>query len=151
MADRGTNTERGYTALTWRGHTADYTDTERDTMRNLATMFPEEALVLHELKALLGASIIDPPAPAQQVYVYRWGNNPRRAELKGRRCVIEVDGHRLNTVLVRFLDTGERVTTSRRALGEVRAQGADYEPGDILPTPRPEPPEPNQLQLGEAA
>lgn len=48
-------------------------------------------------------------------YVYAWGNNPRRAELKGRRCVVEARG-RMRTVLVRFLDTGERVTTSERAL-----------------------------------
>ena len=48
-------------------------------------------------------------------YVYVWGNNPRRAELKGRRCVVDARG-RMGTVLVRFLDTGERVTTSRRAL-----------------------------------
>ena len=49
------------------------------------------------------------------VYEYAWGNNPRRAALKGRRCVVEARG-RMGTVLVRFLDTGERVTTSRRAL-----------------------------------
>jgi hypothetical protein len=49
------------------------------------------------------------------VYEYAWGNNERRAALKGRRCVVEATG-RLNTVLVRFLDTNERVTTSRHAL-----------------------------------
>ena len=49
------------------------------------------------------------------VYIYAWGNNPRRAELWGRRCVIEATG-RMGTCLVRFLDTGELVTTSRRAL-----------------------------------
>jgi hypothetical protein len=48
-------------------------------------------------------------------YVYAWGNNARRAELKSRRCVVEARG-RMGTVLVRFLDTGERVTTSRRAV-----------------------------------
>jgi hypothetical protein len=48
-------------------------------------------------------------------YVYAWGNNARRAQLKGRRCVVEARGC-MGTVLVRFLDTGERVTTSRRAL-----------------------------------
>jgi hypothetical protein len=50
-----------------------------------------------------------------KIYIYAWGNNERRATLKGRRCVIEARGA-LGTVLVRFLDTGERVTTSRRAL-----------------------------------
>jgi hypothetical protein len=50
-----------------------------------------------------------------RVYIYGWGNNERRANLKGRRCVVEASGA-LGTVLVRFLDTGERVTTSARAL-----------------------------------
>jgi hypothetical protein len=50
-----------------------------------------------------------------RIYVYRWGNNSRRAELLGRRCRIVVRG-RIGTVLVKFLDNGERVTTSSRAL-----------------------------------
>jgi hypothetical protein len=49
------------------------------------------------------------------VYAYAWGNNERRAALKGRRCVVEARGA-MGTVLVHFLDTGERVTTSARAL-----------------------------------
>jgi hypothetical protein len=49
------------------------------------------------------------------VYRYVWGNNPRRAGLRGRECVVDASGA-LGTVLVRFLDTGERVTTSYRAL-----------------------------------
>jgi len=48
-------------------------------------------------------------------YVYFWGNNPVRAALKGRRCRLLVSGAR-NTVLIEMCDTGERVTTSRRAL-----------------------------------
>jgi hypothetical protein len=47
--------------------------------------------------------------------VFAWGNDERRAALKGRRCVVLAQGA-MSTVLVRFLDTGERVTTSRRAL-----------------------------------
>jgi hypothetical protein len=54
-------------------------------------------------------------ASSGREYTFAWGNNPRRAELKGRRCVVEARG-RMRTVLVRFLDTGERVTTSARAL-----------------------------------
>ncbi len=48
-------------------------------------------------------------------FVYAWGNNSRRSELKGRRCRILAAGA-MRTVLVEFLDNGERVTTSRRAL-----------------------------------
>ena len=55
---------------------------------------------------------------SDKLYVYAWGNNPRRAELKGRRCVVEARGA-LGTVLIRFPDTGERVTTSRRAIREI--------------------------------
>jgi hypothetical protein len=57
-----------------------------------------------------------------QVYAYAWRNGPegmpnaRRAELFGRACVIEAAGGSMRTALVRFLDTGERVATSRRAL-----------------------------------
>jgi hypothetical protein len=49
------------------------------------------------------------------IHVFVWGNNARRAELRGRRCIVEARGA-MSTVLVRFLDTGERVTTSHRAL-----------------------------------
>lgn len=48
--------------------------------------------------------------------IYLWGNNPRRAELKGRSCEIVAKG-RMGSVLIRFLDTGERVITSWRAVG----------------------------------
>jgi hypothetical protein len=56
---------------------------------------------------------------ATSVYVYVWGNNECRAALKGRRCVVEARGA-MGTVLVRFLDTEERVTTSSRALRVAR-------------------------------
>lgn len=56
--------------------------------------------------------------PADDVYVYAWGNNSRRAELKGRQCRVLARGG-MNTVLVEFLDNGERVTTSRRAIRRV--------------------------------
>jgi hypothetical protein len=53
------------------------------------------------------------------LYVYRWGNSPRRAELKGRTCRVLARG-RLGSVLVELTDTHERVVTSRRALHGVR-------------------------------
>jgi hypothetical protein len=56
-------------------------------------------------------------------YVYVWGNNSRRAVLKGRRCVVEARGA-MQTVLVRFLDNGERVTTSLRALRRAASEAA---------------------------
>ena len=50
-----------------------------------------------------------PPA-----YVFGWGNNPRRAELKGRRCRILARGAR-GSVLVAF-EGGAVEVVSRRAL-----------------------------------
>jgi hypothetical protein len=55
---------------------------------------------------------------AERLYIYGWGNNSRRRELQGRRCRILARG-RMNTVLVEFLDNGERVTTSTRALRRI--------------------------------
>jgi hypothetical protein len=48
------------------------------------------------------------------VLTYRWGNNPRRAQLKGRPCVIVCKGAK-GSVLLRFVDNGELVVSSWRA------------------------------------
>lgn len=53
-------------------------------------------------------------------FVYAWGNNPRRAELKGRLCTIVCVG-RMQSCLLDF-GAGELVVSSLRALrseGEV--------------------------------
>ena len=52
-------------------------------------------------------------------FVYQWGNNPKRATLKGRACHIIAHGT-LRSVLVEFEDTGQREVVSRRALHEAR-------------------------------
>lgn len=51
-------------------------------------------------------------------YRFAWRNNPRRAQLFDRRCRVLVVGRRMS-VLVEFLDNGERVVCSRRALRKV--------------------------------
>lgn len=106
------------TPITWRGLTADYAPHERVFLRALTGSYPDEAQIVHELKARLGGVIHD--VMCGVTYVYSWGNNSRRAELKGRRCVIVAEGTK-RTVLVRFLDNGEKVTTSRRALRKAAA------------------------------
>jgi len=50
-------------------------------------------------------------------YVYRWGNNPIWAKLKGKKCKILARG-KMNTCLVEFED-GQRYTISRNALRKV--------------------------------
>lgn len=54
-----------------------------------------------------------------KTYTYVWGNNPRRAELKGRKCVVLCIG-KMNSCAVRFPDTGEQVVNSRNAIRRVR-------------------------------
>lgn len=49
------------------------------------------------------------------IYRYHWGNNPTRARLKGRKCIILSVG-KMGSVLVEFLDDLYKVITSRRAL-----------------------------------
>lgn len=51
----------------------------------------------------------------RDAYVYAWGNNERRAALKGRPCVVLARG-RMRTVLIQMVDTGEKLTTSARAI-----------------------------------
>jgi hypothetical protein len=52
-------------------------------------------------------------------YIYAWGNNPKRATLKGRRCRVVIRGS-FGSCLVEFLDKGQREVVSRRALRAVR-------------------------------
>jgi len=57
------------------------------------------------------------PAPGRknQLYSFGWGNNPKRADLKGRTCRVLAVGKR-GSCMVRFMDTGEIEIVSRRAL-----------------------------------
>jgi hypothetical protein len=49
------------------------------------------------------------------LYEYAWGNNEKRKTFKGRVCFIHAEGA-LNSVLIEFIDNGEKTVTSRRAL-----------------------------------
>lgn len=55
----------------------------------------------------------------EAVYVYRWGNNEKRATLKGRLCRVVVRSKRFNSCEVEFLDNGQREIISRNALKRV--------------------------------
>ena len=58
----------------------------------------------------------------ENLYIYRWGNNPKRAEMKGRVCTVLIRGG-MNSALVEFLGTGQREIVSRNALRRVREAG----------------------------
>ena len=51
------------------------------------------------------------------VYVYTWGNNPKRATLKGRRCKV-LQRLALNSCVVEF-ENGQREVISRNALRRI--------------------------------
>ena len=51
---------------------------------------------------------------------FAWGNNPKRATLKGRLCRIIAAGKK-NSVMIEFAD-GQREIVSRRALRKVEAE-----------------------------
>jgi len=53
-------------------------------------------------------------------YRYIWGNNEKRATLKGRMCRVVARG-RMNSALVEFTDNGQREVISRNALRKVTA------------------------------
>ena len=51
-------------------------------------------------------------------YYYAWGNNPVRAQFKGKRCRMICRGT-LNSCLLEFID-GRRIVTSRNAIRKVK-------------------------------
>ena len=52
----------------------------------------------------------------EQTYIFSWGNNPKRATMKGRECRVLYRTPRMNSVLVEFLDNGQQEVTSRNSL-----------------------------------
>lgn len=52
-------------------------------------------------------------------YIYRWGNNSKRAKMKGRICRI-LARLSMNSCLVMFVDNGQCEVISRNALKRVR-------------------------------
>lgn len=57
----------------------------------------------------------------EQLYVYRWGNNEKRATMKGRICRVLGRGQ-MNSCLIEFVDNGQCEVTSRNALRKTRSQ-----------------------------
>jgi hypothetical protein len=49
------------------------------------------------------------------VYRYAWKNNEKRATLYGRLCRVLARG-RMNSIMIEFLDNGQREITSRNAV-----------------------------------
>lgn len=53
------------------------------------------------------------------IYRYHWNNNEKRKKMKGRSCRIIKSGKK-NSVLIEFIDNGQREIVSRRALRVIK-------------------------------
>jgi hypothetical protein len=53
-----------------------------------------------------------------ELLVYSWGNNEKRATLKGRECHVLIQGKK-RSVMIEFIDNGQREIVSFRALRKV--------------------------------
>ena len=51
---------------------------------------------------------------AEYPYIFAWGNNPKRAKMKGRRCKVLCRG-KMNSCKIEFED-GQQECVSRNAL-----------------------------------
>lgn len=85
-------------------------------IRNQQAGFPPCACA--EIPRILYRQLREAKRLARYPYVYRWGNNPERAKLKGRRCRIVTCG-KLNSTLLEFED-GSKVISSRNAIRKAR-------------------------------
>ncbi len=61
---------------------------------------------------------------SEQLYSYRWGNKKTelgrfRMQFKGRKCRVLIRGV-MNSCLIRFVDNGMQLYTSRNALRKVK-------------------------------
>ena len=54
----------------------------------------------------------------KQTYIYTWGNNTKRTELKGRQCKL-IARLSMNSAVVEF-ENGQREVISRNALRKVK-------------------------------
>ena len=54
------------------------------------------------------------------VYQYAWKNNPVREKLYGRKCVVLGRGKK-NSILIQFLDDGEKHVVSRNSVRKAKA------------------------------
>jgi hypothetical protein len=57
----------------------------------------------------------------RRIYEYRWGNNPKRLQMKGRRCVL-LKSLKMSSAIIQFIDNGQIEVTSSRALRRIARQ-----------------------------
>ena len=57
----------------------------------------------------------------EQLYVYVWGNNSKRETMRGRECIVLARGKK-NSIMIEFLDCGQREIVSRFAVRKIKGQ-----------------------------
>ena len=60
---------------------------------------------------------------AEQFYRYIWGNNEKRAKMKGRICRVLARG-KMNTCVIQFMDSNETESVSRNSLRKYNGKEA---------------------------
>ena len=56
---------------------------------------------------------------AEQVYIYRWGNNEKRKTMQGRKCIVLARGSR-NSAMIEFCDNRQREIVTTNALRKAK-------------------------------
>lgn len=57
-----------------------------------------------------------------KMYKYIWGNNEKRITMKGRICNLISVG-KMNSILIEFIDNGQREIVSKRSIRKLLKQG----------------------------
>ena len=87
---------------------------------------------------------------AEPIYSFAWGNNDKRATMKGRQCRVVASGA-LASCLIEFLDDRQRDVVSRRALRHAAQCASDLcATAPLLPAERVAPASVPRLQPGPA-
>jgi len=67
-----------------------------------------------------------PPPPIPLIvdenteYIYQWGNTPERLKMKGRKCLIKSKCKKWGSVIVEFIDNGQREEVQRRSVRMIK-------------------------------
>ena len=56
---------------------------------------------------------------SEKLYYFAWGNNEKRVTMKDRVCRVLSRGKK-NSIMIEFLDTGQREIVSRNSIRKVK-------------------------------
>lgn len=56
---------------------------------------------------------------SESLYYFAWGNNEKRASMKGRICKVLARGKK-NSILIEFIDNGQQEIVSRNSIRKTK-------------------------------